>query len=715
MTRDSKTGRARERPAPRHEPGRRSKAGDKAARPKAASAARKPGLVERGLRRLLRGTLRIGWWVGLRVGLILLLIVGGATGYFYSQLPPVSELLDGRTRGSVTLLDRDGNVFAWRGDQFGGQVRASEVSPWLRDAVLATEDRRFYSHPGVDPMGILRALVANIAAGHAVQGGSTLTQQTAKVVFLDNDRTIERKLKEIPIALAMELKYEKNDILSVYLNRVYLGAGTYGFEAAAQRYFGKSAREVNPAEAAMLAGLLKAPSRYSPTSNLSAAEGRASVILGLMGEQGYLTPDQVADARAHPARLSSAAQARAGGYFADWVMESGPAYLTRQTTEDVDILTTFDPKIQAAAESAITRVFDSKVKEGSEAQAAVVILSPDGAVRAMVGGRDISPTAGAFNRATQATRQTGSVFKPVIYATAIVAGKSPEDLVEDAPLTIDVPGFGAWSPKNYTRSYLGHITLTTALAKSINTAAVRVSEDVGRDKVRAMARRLGMSGDMAPGPALALGTTGAPLLEMTGVYATFLNKGRQARPYGLREIRLRADGAELMGSDRVEPEELLTEKQAGLVTWMLREVIRQGTGHRAALPDREVAGKTGTTSAARDAWFIGFTSDYVVGVWMGYDDNRPLTGVTGGGLPAEIFRETMSRVEAGRPARPLPVVAPEPKSPALLFADDRPRRSDPDADSMTGSIFRNVLDGLGLSDVEITPGRSTGRDDSNDR
>ncbi|WP_118137508.1 transglycosylase domain-containing protein [Oceanicella sp. SM1341] len=714
MTRETKTGRARERPAPRHEPGRGRKAGA-AAKPKGGAGGRKPGLIERSLRRLLRGIFRIGWWVGLRVGIIVLLIVGGATAWFYARLPPLTDLLDGRSRGSVTLLDRSGDVFAWRGDQYGGQLRATEVSPWLRDAVIATEDRRFYAHPGVDPMGILRAMAANIAAGRAVQGGSTLTQQTAKVVFLDNERTLERKLKEIPIALAMELKYAKDDILSIYLNRVYLGAGTYGFEAAAQRYFGKSAREVNPAEAAMLAGLLKAPSRYSPTSNLAAAEGRASVILGLMGEQGYLTPAQVAEARANPAQLSGAAQARAGGYFADWVMESGPAYLTRQTSEDVDILTTFDPKIQQAAEAAVTHVFETKVKESSEAQAAVVVLSPDGAVRAMVGGRDISPTAGAFNRATQATRQTGSVFKPVIYAAAIVAGKSPEDLVEDAPLTIDVPGYGQWSPKNYTRSYLGHITLTTALAKSINTAAVRVSEDVGRDKVRAMARRLGMSGDMAPGPAIALGTTGAPLLEMTGLYATFLNEGRQARPYGLSEIRLRSDRSELMGSDRAEPEQLLTKQQAGLVTWMLREVVRKGTGQRAALPDREVAGKTGTTSAARDAWFIGFTADYVVGVWMGYDDNRPLTGVTGGGLPADIFHETMARIEAGHPPRPLPAIAPEPKSPALLFADDRPRRSDPDADSMTGTIFRNVLDGLGLSDVEVTPSRPSGRDDANDR
>jgi 1A family penicillin-binding protein len=686
MARRPPEDRSRERPAPRT----------------AASRARRPGLVERILRAVLGWVLRLVWRIAWRVALIAALVVSGATALYYATLPPVTALLDGRERGSVTLLDRNGEVFAWRGDQFGGQLRATEVSPYLVDAVIATEDRRFALHPGVDPVGIVRALAVNLRAGAMVQGGSTLTQQTAKIVFLDSERSWQRKLKEIPIALAMELKYSKDDILSIYLNRVYLGAGTYGFEAAAQRYFGKSAREVNLAEAAMLAGLLKAPSRYAPTADLAAAQGRAGVIIGLMLEQGYITAEQAGEALARPAALSSAAAARAGGWFADWVMESGPAYLTRQTTEDVDILTTFDPAVQRAAEAALAEVFATRVREGSAAQAAIVVLSPDGAVRAIVGGRDITPQAGQFNRATQALRQTGSAFKPVIYAAALAAGLSPDDIVEDAPLAIRVPGFGLWRPKNYTDEYLGPITLTEALAKSVNTAAVRVAEEIGRDKVRAMARRLGMTGTLAPGPAVALGTTEAPLIEMAGVYATFLNQGRKVTPFGVREIRLRGEDRALLGTDEVTGEAVLTPAEAGMLVGMLREVVLSGTGRRAAIEGRDIAGKTGTTTAARDAWFIGFSADHVVGVWMGYDDNRPLTGVAGGGLPAEIFRGVMVAISEGLPPRPLPDAAPAAPRRSPIFAAD-PERPDPDADRVTAQIFREVLEGLGIPQADARP------------
>ncbi len=663
--------------------------------------ATRPGLVERALRRLLLAILRVVWWTGLRVGLGLGMVVGAATLIAYADLPAVATLLDGRARGSVTLTDRAGGVFAWRGDQFGGTVRAGEVSPHLVHAVIATEDRRFHDHLGVDPVGIMRAMLVNLQAGGMVQGGSTLTQQTAKVVFLGAERSWQRKLREVPLALAMEIKYTKDEILSIYLNRVYLGAGTYGFEAASQRYFGKSARAVTPAEAAMLAGLLKAPSRYAPTSDLGRAQGRAAVILGLMEAQGYLTAAEAAEARANPARLSSAAAAISGGYFADWVMESGPAFLTRATTEDVEIRTTFDARLQAAAEAAVAEVFATKVRPGSTAQAAVVVLSPDGAVRAIVGGREVTAQAGQFNRATQAMRQTGSVFKPVVYAAALADGLSPNDIVEDAPLTLRIPGSGPWSPRNYTEGYLGPITLTEALARSVNTATVRVAERVGRDKVRAMATALGMSGPFAPGPAVALGTTEAPLLQMAGVYATILNGGRRATPYGLREIRLRGEAEPLMGSDQGASDSVLRPDLAETLVYMLRQVVVSGTGQRAALPDREVAGKSGTTQAARDAWFIGFSADYVVGVWMGYDDNRPLTGVAGGGLPAEIFRATMERIHDGVPPRPLPMRGPAGGSGWL--------GTPAPADTVAESILRDVLESLGVEDGTATlPG--SGRD-----
>jgi penicillin-binding protein 1A len=618
------------------------------------------GLMERALRGTFAGAFRLLWWIGLRAAVVAALALAAGVAYYYSQLATLETLLDPREKGSVTLSDRGGEVFAWRGDH-QGEIRAEQVSPHLLNAVVATEDRRFYWHFGIDLRGTARAALVNLRAGRTVQGGSSITQQVAKLIWFDNTRTLERKIKEIPAALALELRFSKNQILSIYLNRAYLGAGATGFEAAAQRYFGKSAAAVNPAEAAMLAGLLRAPSRFAPTNDLDQAQNRADVIIGLMERQGYLSAAQAAQARAQPARLSEAAEARAGGYFADWVMSAGPEFLTRSTAEDVVIETTFDRRIQTAAEEALAYVFDNKVSAGSEAQAAIVVMSPDGAVRAMVGGRRIhGGTAGQFNRATQAMRQTGSLFKTFVYAAALESGARPTDQVYDAPLTLSVPGSGNWSPSNYSGDYEGRVDLTTAFAYSLNTAAVRVSEGVGRERVRALARDFGISSPIDQGPALALGTSEATLLEMTGAYASVLNGGRASRPYGIREVRLKADGRPLLGGDRAEPVRVIDERAAEYLVYMMSQVVERGTGTRADLGDRPAAGKTGTTQAARDAWFIGFTGDYVTGVWMGYDDNTPLKGVTGGGLPAEIWRETMLRVHDGLPLHGLPLRVPEP-------------------------------------------------------
>ncbi|MEO0363114.1 MAG: transglycosylase domain-containing protein, partial [Pseudomonadota bacterium] len=395
---------------------------------------RRGGAIDRFVRALFWFAVRLG----LRVAAVVGLILAGSIGYYYVSLPDASELLDGRSRGSVTLLDRNGDVFAWRGAQFGGAVRPGDVSPYLIDAILAAEDRRFYSHFGVDPRGLLRATVANVRAGRLVQGGSTITQQVAKNVFLSSERTIERKLKEIPVSLALELKYAKDEILSIYLNRVYLGAGATGFEAAAQRYFSKPAKLVTLPEAAMLAGLLKAPSRFAPTSDMGRAQGRASVIIEAMRATGKITDEEAARALAEPAGLSREAARRTGAHFADWVMESGPAFLTGATAEDVRIRTSFDPKIQTAAEDALAFIFETRVKKGSPAEAAIVVMEHDGRVRALVGGRD--PKANTFNRATQALRQTGSAFKPIVYAAAMEAGWGPDDVIRDEPLTMDIPG-----------------------------------------------------------------------------------------------------------------------------------------------------------------------------------------------------------------------------------------------------------------------------------
>ncbi|NNU81639.1 PBP1A family penicillin-binding protein [Halovulum dunhuangense] len=681
MARRDSTGRGGAPKRPRRTPTRPRKATAPARRGSSG-----PGLFERVLRFLLFGLIvRVLWWLGLRTAVIGGIILGGATLWAYAQLPEAEALLDGRERGSVTLLDREGNTFAWRGQQYV-TTRAETASPHLVNAVIATEDRRFHDHFGLDPIGIARAMAANLRAGRVVQGGSTITQQVAKLLFFENTRSLERHIKQVPYVLAMEAKYTKEEILSIYLNRAYLGAGAQGFEAAAQRYFGKSARNVTPAEAAMLAGLLKAPSRYAPTSDIEAAQGRAEVIIGLMEEQGYLSRVDAELARALPAQLSDAASARAGGYFADWVMSAGPSFLTNQTSEDVVLRTTFDPRLQRAAETALAEIFSTKVREGSKAQAAIVVMSPDGAVRAMVGGRNTGAAqAGQFNRATQALRQPGSAFKPFVYAAGLMAGMHPLDMVVDSPITLNVPGSGPWSPQNYTREYLGEITLTEAFRESINTVAVKVSEQVGRTRVRAIAQDLGIERPLADGPSLALGVSEATLLELTGAYAGILNQGQRSMPYGVIDLRLKGDNTVLMGTDRQAPIPVLDPEAAGMLVYMMSEVIANGTGQRAQLPDRPAAGKTGTTQAARDAWFIGFTGDYVAGVWMGYDDNTPLSGVTGGGLPAEIWRETMLRVHEGLPPTPLPMVVPEVPGTRLPDMGDDP---------VAGNILQQVIGGI---------------------
>ncbi|WP_134681277.1 transglycosylase domain-containing protein [Paracoccus ravus] len=635
------------------------------------STARSGNFVTRGIAGLVTLIWRVVWGSFWRLGATVFAIVAAATFYFYTTLPEPSALFDGRARGSVTMLDSEGRVFAWRGETFG-MVSADKIAPVLKDAVVATEDKRFYRHLGVDPQGIASAIKINLAAGRGPlsgNGGSTITQQVSKLLCLGESfdpikwkseadfeaecrkSTIWRKVKEVPYSLAMEIKYSKQDILNIYMNRSYLGAGARGFEAASKRYFDKSASEVNASEAAMLAGLLKAPSYFAPTSNLERAQDRASTILALMHDQGYLDDAQLADAKARPAVLSKAAAARAGGYFADWVMEAGPGFLTSETTEDVTISTTFDQRIQRAAERALKRIFDEKVADSSKAQAAVVVMSPDGAVRAMIGGLDNTAT-GTFNRATQAMRQTGSSFKPFVFAAALDQGYGPNDLVLDAPLTINVRGSGPWSPQNYTRKYAGEVTLTRALMQSLNTATIRLQEIAGRDAVRRVAHDFGFANDMASGPSLGLGVSESTLLNMTGAYAGIRNGGTAVRPYGLVELRIKGDDQALIGQSGGMGQRVISQKAAGELIGMMEQVIQKGTGTRAKL-DRPAAGKTGTTSSYRDAWFIGFTGQYVTGVWLGNDDNKPLKGVTGGGLPAEIWQAVMTEIHDGLPVESL--------------------------------------------------------------
>ncbi|PYE83713.1 transglycosylase domain-containing protein [Pseudoroseicyclus aestuarii] len=661
----------------------------------------------------LRMVIRVVWGIGWRFGLACAIIIGLGVGYYAAQLPPVSDLVDGRARGSVTLLDRDDATFAWRGEQFGGMIRASEVSPNLRNAVVATEDRRFYMHPGVDPIGIASAIKINVSEGRSPlsgNGGSTITQQTAKLLCLGRPyvesewesetayeadcrrTTLWRKAQEAVYAMAMELRYTKEEILTIYLNRAYLGSGTRGFEAAAQQYFGHGAEAVSPAEGAMLAGLLKAPTTYAPTNNLARSQGRANIIVGLMEAQDFLTPAEAEEARANPAQLSQAASARTGGYFADWVMDSGPEFFTRDTTEDVIIRTTLDQRIQKAAEDALTDVFETRIAEGSEAQAAIVVMSADGAVRGMVGGRNVR-ASGVFNRATQALRQTGSAFKPFVYAAALDLGMRPFDLVDDSPLTINIPGSGSYTPDNYDHEFKGMVTLTQALAESRNIPAIRISEHVGRENVRTVASQFGIQSDLAAGPALALGASASTLLEMTGAYAGILNGGSSVTPYGLVDLRLQGEEQPLMGTGGGMGERVIREEAAEELIWMMSRVVAEGTGTRARIDGWEVAGKTGTTNGARDAWFVGFAGNYVAGVWMGYDDNTPLTGVTGGGLPADIWHETMVRVLEGQQVTPLPMRTPGAGSGEMIASGDIQTGPLPATDQLIQSTLDEILNG----------------------
>ncbi|WP_278922790.1 MULTISPECIES: transglycosylase domain-containing protein [Pseudophaeobacter] len=671
----------RARPKPGSKPGSATRKGA----PRRAVRSRKPRGLIGTLLAPFRWILRLVWGFTWRVGMVVVTLVALAVGYQTSQLPPVADLLDGRARGSVTLLDNTGEVFAWRGDQFGGVVTAQTVSPNLKNAIVATEDKRFYRHFGISPRGVASAVRINLSEGRGPlsgHGGSTITQQTAKLLCLgrvydpddweseaayENDcrqGSLWRKATEAVYALAMEVKYSKDEILSIYMNRAYMGGGAYGAEAAAQRYFGKSANQLSAAEGAMLAGLLTAPSSLAPTNNLQRSQDRAATVLRLMEEQGYLTTAEARSGQQAPAELSEAAEARAGGYFADWIMDSVPNYFGAQTTEDVVIRTTIDQRLQTAAEQAMKHVFENKVREGSKAQAAIVVMSADGAVRAMVGGRR-TRVSGVFNRATQAKRQTGSAFKPFVYATALELGYSPLDVLLDAEYCMTVPGSGEWCPKNYTRKYYGEVTLARALRDSLNIPAVKLSEAVGRDRVRRVATDFGIDNDMAEGPALALGASESTLLEMTGAYAGILNGGSSVTPYGVAELRLVTDDVPLMGRSGGMGERVIRTEAAQQLVWMMEKVIAEGTGRRAQIPGWQVAGKSGTTQAARDAWFIGFTADYVAGVWMGYDDNTPLRGVTGGGLPAEIWQETMVRVHEGLTPTPLPMLAPAPIAPPV--------------------------------------------------
>jgi penicillin-binding protein 1A len=581
--------------------------------------------------------------------------ISAVFGYFALTLPDTGDLSVAPRRPSVTLLAADNSLLATYGDLFGEPLRLKEIPRYLPEAVIATEDRRFYHHFGIDPVGLVRAAYVNWRAGHVVQGGSTLTQQLAKNLFLTPEKTTARKIQEALLALWLEHRFTKDQILEIYLNRVYLGAGAYGVDAAARRYFNKSARDLTVYESAILAGLLKAPTRFSPARDRERAAKRADQVLANMVDAGFLTEKQAAAAAQQRTQLAFVAPVRAGSrYFADWLIEFVSDF-GGVGKQDLVVVTTLDPRAQAAAEAAVAETLQKDGPKAKASQAALVAMSPDGAVRAMVGGRDYGESQ--FNRATQAQRQPGSAFKPFVYLAALESGFTPGSRFVDGPIRL-----GNWSPHNYTGKYLGEVTMAEAVAESVNTVAVQVSERVGRAKVAAAARRLGISSDIGADASIALGTSEVSLLELTGAYAAFASGGTGAWPYGIQEIRDNR-GKVLFRRSGGGPGRVIEPGVAAEMSELLSGVVARGTGRAAALPDRPAAGKTGTTQDYHDAWFVGYTAELVAGVWFGNDDNSEMHKVTGGTLPARTWKSFMLAATKGMAPRPL-IAAPPPAAPA---------------------------------------------------
>jgi penicillin-binding protein 1A len=563
---------------------------------------------------LLRWGFITSVWLTLAASLIVL--------WFCRDLPAPESALDAVRRPSLTLQDRSGHVIATFGDLVGEPLRLRDFAPALPAAVVAVEDRRFYHHFGLDPVGLLRAAWVNATAGRVVQGGSTITQQVAKTLFLTNARTTKRKVQETLLTLWLEHHFTKQEILEIYLNRVYLGSGAWGMDAAARMYFGVSARRVTLAQAAVLAGLPRAPSRFNPRVNPGAALARGKDVLNAMADAGAITVEQAQTAAAQIAFRPSPI---APGWFADWVAEQSQAVL--QPDADAVLRTTLDNHDQAVAENRLAALLDGPAAAANIGQGAVVIIdAASGAVRAMVGGRNFHESP--YNRAVLARRQPGSSFKPFVWLTALETGLTPEDIVLDGPIRI-----GNWSPVNFERRYAGEVTLEDALAQSINTASVRLLLRSGGAKaVAETAARLGIADRLPNDASLALGTGEVGLLELTAAYAPFFNGGDRVVPFGL---------------DRTphEPQQVIEPAQAAMMARMLGAVVSRGTGRPAAVPGHIVAGKTGTTQDFRDAWFIGAVKGMLIGIWLGNDDNTPMKGVMGGGLPARLFHDIATGID----------------------------------------------------------------------
>jgi penicillin-binding protein 1A len=579
------------------------------------------------------------------LSLLGLIGLGVAVGVTYTQLPRYETLTKTNDLGqTIRMRAANGTVLVEMGPNVGNWLTYDEIPPQMRAAMIAVEDKRFRSHLGVDPIGMARSLKVRLQTGHWRQGGSTITQQLARNIFLTKSRTFGRKIKEGVLALALESRFSKNQILELYLNRVYFGGGAYGIDAASKKFFGHGAERLSLGEAAIIAGLVKAPSNYSPTADVEAARGRSGVVLQSMVANGFVSADVAASVDPAEIRIQPTARRNSVRYFTDWAMPQLDT-LIDETSEPIDVWTTLDPSMQAAADRAVA----ANTPKG--AQGALVALDRDGAVRAMVGGRDYVDSL--YNRATQAQRQPGSAFKLFVYLTALESGMKPTDTLVDAPVTID-----GWTPRNSTRTNAGAVTLREAFSRSINTISAKIGQQLGFSTIADMARRFGITGEISTFPSMVLGTSDVRLIDMTRAFASVSNKGIAVTPYAIRKV-VAGNGQLLYQHEQIEERVLVAPWVAAEMTDLLQSAVLSGTG-RAAQIGRPVAGKTGTTSSNKDGWFIGFSSGLTTGVWMGRDDARPIAGLQGGTAPARAFHDFMVVAVARRPVEQFETQVPQP-------------------------------------------------------
>ncbi len=683
----------------------KSRSGAKRRQTKSARGkAQKPSLLVRFFKSSVYWCFVLGIWGAIGIGSIFA---------FYGAKMPSAKTWDVPQRPpNVQIMSYDGQVIANRGITGGQALFLSDMSPYIPQAVIAIEDRRFYSHFGIDPIGLARAMYSNLVAGRTVQGGSTLTQQLAKNLFLSPDRTLERKVQEVLLAFWLEHNFTKDQILEMYLNRVYFGSGAYGVEAAARRYFQKPAKEVNLAEAALLAGVLKAPSRLSPARNPDLAEERGQVVLGAMQRAGFIDDREATTALTQPQTRAKSYWRGSENFAADRVMDDLKA-LIGDVKEDLVIETTLDFELQKKAEQVLRKTLENNGEKFNVREGAIVAIDAGGAIQVLIGGRNYATSQ--FNRASEALRQPGSAFKPFVYTAALEQGETPNSIRNDAPVRI-----GKWTPQNYDEKYRGPVTLNEALAKSLNTIAAQLVVQVGPNNVAKTAKRMGIEAKLNTNASIALGTSEVTLLELTSSYAPFMNGGFKATPHIIKRIST-TDGQLLFENVFDHPPRVLAPNVAVQMNEMLTSVVTDGTGRNAQLPNWQVAGKTGTSQSFRDALFVGYTANLTAGVWLGNDNGASTKKVTGGGLPAKIWQAVMSHAHEGMSIASLPRVT----SPSPLFGNPSdnineltnrlaPLPSSESTSSIPIPVSREAFDrGDSLRQTHLAPPNALGRSAEN--